>query len=283
MKITTIAAAGAILALGACSGGAGTVTPRATPTPPPTTVTPTPTITTPAPPPTGDLCTHTWPSDNGRCGTYDEHSGITLPPTASGPWVDQNVWSRNTAYHQVMHAASPADWYVTVNVNTNFGGVKAYPNTGWGMAWPEVALDTYHALATSWAVSIPADTTKVAGWAAYDLWFNNWADEVMIQTDITANSYYDCTAAATATFDGQPWHLCVFGSEKVWKPGTDDQHLRNETSGSLNVQPFLTWMEANGYLPAHSKWTGGSFGFEIADTHGTDQVFRVSAFTWQVS
>src|SRR5262249_53795653 len=230
-------------------------------------------------------CTHTWPSDNGRCGSYPGWPGITLPsPGSSGPWVDQNVWTKHPFYHQVMHANSPGDWYITANVSTNFGGVQAYAATGWTMAYPFIAVDAYTSQLTSWSVSIPADDTKVAGWAAYDLWFNNWNDEVMIQTDITRPvSIYDCTAAATATFSGIPWHLCVFDSERVWAPGTDEHHLLSMPSGSINVQQFLTWMEAHGYLPAASTWTAGSFGFEVADTHGTDQVFQVSAFKWHTT
>ena len=56
--------------------------------------------------------------------------------------MDQNVWSKNATYYQVMHAANPAYWYVTVNVNTNFGGVNAYPNTGWGMATAKATADS---------------------------------------------------------------------------------------------------------------------------------------------
>lgn len=231
-------------------------------------------------------CTRTWPSDNGQCGPYPGYKGITgLAPSASPPTVGQNVWTQSQADHQHLFANSPGDWYVTVNATTNFGGVQAFPNTGWGMAWPEVPVDSYHSLLSSWDVTIPQDATKVAGWACYDLWFNNWADEVMIQVDITAPSQYQVTPnVASATFGGQPWHMLpLFGRERVWKPGTDDLHLRSAASGSLDIQPILTWMEASGQLPKGSTWTAGSFGFEVCDTHGTDQAFRVNAFEFHVA
>jgi len=196
---------------------------------------------------------------------------------ASTPWIGPNVWSGGPTYKQTLYANSPGDWYVSVSANTNFGGVAAYPNSGWNQG---KAVDAYHSIVTSWSVSIPADSTKVAGWAGYDLWFNNWADEVMILVDITAPSQYNSTAVATATFGGMPWHLLVFGSERVWKPGTDDQHLISRATGSLDVQPFLTWMEQHGYLPAASTWTAGSFGFEVCDTHAVTQEFRVRDFAW---
>ena len=72
--------------------------------------------------------------------------------------------------------------------------------------------------------------------------------------------------------------MCVFGSERVWKPGIDDQHLLNRTSGTIDIQAFLTWMEQHGYLPTGSTWTAGSYGFEICDTGGTNETFRVNAF-----
>jgi hypothetical protein len=234
-------------------------------------------------------CTHVWPSDNGRC-TFPSDSSITSTTgtITSGPWVDQNVWSGDTSYKQTNYVASPESWYVVANANTNFGGVETYPNTGWGSEGPngsEVTVDSESSITSSWNVTIPTDTTKVAGWAGYDLWFNNWADEVMIQPDITANSYYDCTPVATATFGGMPWHMCAFGSERVWKPGTDDQHLQNQPSGTIDVKAFLTYMEndmttAQDKLPANSSWTGGSFGFEICDTEGTNQTFKVNSFSW---
>ena len=209
----------------------------------------------------------------GQCN-FPSYPGIV--GISGDPWVGQNIWSGDTTYKQTLYATSPGDWYVVANANTDFGGVLTYPNTGFNM---DGAVDSYSSLTSSFSTTIP-DNAQTAGWAAYDLWFNNWADEVMIQTDITAPSYYDCTAVTTATFDGMPWHLCVFGSERVWKPGTDDQHLQNQTSGTVNIQEFLTWMEQNGYLPANSTWTGGSYGFEICDTGGADEIFQVNSFSW---
>jgi len=195
----------------------------------------------------------------------------------SNPYVDQNVWSGNGSYQQTLYANSPEDWYITANADTDFGGVLTYPNTGFDMTG---TVDGFSSITSSWNVTIPTNTATTAGWAAYDLWFNNWADEVMIQTDITANSYYDCTAVATAIFSGMPWHLCVFGSERVWKPGTDDSHLINQASGSVDVRSILVWMEQNGYLPTSSTWTAGSFGFEVCDTEGNTQIFQVNDFSW---
>ena len=196
--------------------------------------------------------------------------------------VDQNVWTGETPpqYSQTLHATSPADWYVTANTNSNFGGVASFPNTGWIM---DQALSSFGSITSSWNVTMPTDDTKTAAWATYDLWFNNWGNEVQIHPDQTANGDYDCTSVASLTVSGEPWHLCVFGSEDVWKLGTSDASPVNEPSGSTNILAFLDDLETLGYLPANSTWTAGSFGYEICDTEGNTQTFAVNNFTWNAS
>jgi hypothetical protein len=241
--------------------------------------TPTPTPTnTPSPTPTASASSSPGSCVYSTSATNGQHDFAAVPyitGAASAPWVGPNVWNGG-GYQQTLCANSPKDWYITANANTNFGGVLTYPNTGFYMSG---TVDGKSSISSSWGVTIPTNA-QTAGWAAYDLWFNNWADEVFIATDINANSNYNCTGVATITVSGIPWHMCDFGSERVWKPGTDDQHLVNRTSGSIDVKAFLTWMEQNGKLPTGSTWTAGSFGFEVCDTGGTTQTFRVNDFSW---
>jgi len=248
-----------------------TPTPSNTPTP-----TPTPTATVSATP-TPSGCVYT---PNGANDTYYFPSAVPyIVGAASNPWAGPNIWGGGASYQQTMCINAPNSWYITANGNTNWGPVQTYPNTGFDMGGTIVGSTS---ITSSWNVTIPTDTTKVAGWSGYDLWFNNWADEVMILTDITVptNGTYDCTGVATITVSGIPWHMCDFGSERVWKPGTDDQHLVNRISGSVDVRAILTWMEQNGKLPDVSTWTASSFGFEVCDTHGTAQRFTVNDFSW---
>jgi hypothetical protein len=210
----------------------------------------------------------------GRCGPYSDHPTIT--GVNSDPWVDQNMWTGTANYSQTLHANGPTDWDIVANANLGNGGVLTYPNTGFWMTGP---VDSSSSVISTFSTTFPHDAQTI-GWAAYDLWFNNWADEIMVQTDISANPAYNCTPVATATFDGSPWHLCVFGSERVWKHGTDDQHLINEASGSIDVKAMLVWMEQHGYLKAGSTWTAASYGFEVCNTSGVNAAFQVNGFTW---
>jgi hypothetical protein len=141
-------------------------------------------------------------------------------------------------------------------------------------------VDSYASITSSWDVTMPTDPNITAGWAAYDLWFNNWADEVMIQVDIVANSYYNCGPDANVTISGMAWHFCDFGSERVMKPGTDDNHLINRSSGTIDIKAMIAWLESSGHLPANSTWTAGSFGFEVSRTYGNTVTYRVNDFSW---
>lgn len=241
-------------------------------------------------------CSFSWPTPdpyNATC-TYS-YSGSPyftgMPSSASAPNVSQNVWSQDTGYSQSMTSTDPGHWTVTANTNAlgSSNGIDAFPNTGWGMAWPEQPVDGYPDIESSWSVTLPAAGARVAGWSAYDLWFNNWADEVMIQTDITApQPAYACPAIyAQATIDGLPWYLCVFGSERVWKPGTSDSDIQSIPAGQLNITPFIQYLESHpgmtGAMKAGSTWTAGGFGFEVADTGGASETFTVSGFTWNMS
>ena len=115
--------------------------------------------------------------------------------------------------------------------------------------------------------------------AAYDLWFNNWKNEVMIQTDFAPSGARCSSYEASATFGGsngvpvQKWSLCQFGSELIWQMPT------NEASGSVDIKAMTTWLENNGYMPQNSTVTAMSYGFEISSTGGQNQTFRVSNFS----
>ncbi len=223
---------------------------------------------------------------HGKCGPYASYAPIAIDgQNVSQPFVDQNAWAPGPGYAATLAANSPGDWQVTGTVTPNNGAIQSFPNAGWGMPYPEVRADSYTTLPSSWDVTIP-DHPGIAAWAAYDLWFNNWGAEVMIQTDIQAGPAYNCSGPS-ATIDGRPWHFCDFGSERVIKPGLTDPPggwtqatAGNMPSGSVDVQKILQWLVSTGHLPASSTWTAGSFGFELASTGGTPEPFTVNQFAF---
>lgn len=215
----------------------------------------------------------------GACGPYKypKIDGNTAEPT-----VGNNVWNRITGWHQTMHSTSPGDWNVTANMPAGNTAVVSFPNTG--ATYNEQPISKFSAIYSSFSEKMPHNS-QTSGWAAYHLWFNNWADEVMIQHDFSKNG--PCTPVVTHTFDGshsvpkQRWHLCIFGSERVWKlaGGSSPEGTKNEPSGSVNIESMLTWMEGHGYLPKNSTITALSYGFEICSTGARNEQFSVSSFS----
>jgi len=223
----------------------------------------------------------------GGCGPY-RYPGVT--GTTSDPYVDQDEWGAVAGEKQTLSVNSPGDWKVVNSTPAGHGGsVTTFPNTG--AAFNEAPLSSYSSITSSFTEAMPHNSATSA-WAAYDLWFNNWADEIMIQHDFTSQA--PCPYAAVARFGGsngvpvQTWGLCTFGSERVWKlvaPGTkvgNSGATINESSGSVDIKAMVSYLEnpaAPDAIPASSTITNLSYGWEIASTSGRPETFTVSRYS----
>jgi len=222
----------------------------------------------------------------GSCGPYAYHD-IT---GGDGPIVvGENVWNPISGWDQTLYATNPGSWHVTASMPAGNTAVVSYPNAGAG--YGEKPLSSFSSLTSSFAESMPHNS-GTSGWAAFDLWFNKWGDEVMIQHDFSTAG--PCGYVAVHTFGGsggvpsQLWGLCVFGTERIWKlaaPGSTagSSGTVNEQAGSVDILSMLTWMEHNGYLRKGSTVTDLSYGFEICSTGGTQESFSVSRFSISAS
>jgi hypothetical protein len=233
------------------------------------------------PPPTSWACVTS--AQQGACpssGAYTSYPQIAMPDGIAGPYVDQNVWNPISGWQQTLSANSPGDWQVVANMPAGNTAVVAFPNTGFD---PTGTVDSYSQITSAFDETMNA-TSQTSAWAMYDLWFNNWGNEVMIQYDFANNGA--CTPVATATFGGsngvpvQQWHLCQFGSTLDWKLGANDTTgKQSEHSGSIDILAMIKWLETNGYLPAGSTWTALSDGWEICSTGGQNETFSLSNFS----
>jgi hypothetical protein len=208
--------------------------------------------------------------------------------------VGNNVFGpASNSYSQTLYVATPGHWSVVANFPPGTS-VRSFPNTGQTQDWINgtnlpAALSSWSSMVSSYSVSLNAHSGTV-GEAAYDLWLNDWHNEVMIQTDFAGDSLRPrCDVLhdviTTQTFGGtegvpvQRWNLCKFGSEIIWQPPTGT----NYSSGKVNVMAMLTWLETHGggkYLPAKPTLTAISFGFEICSTASRNQTFRVNNFSF---
>ena len=204
---------------------------------------------------------------------------------SSNPEVDQNVWSPITGWQQTLYANGPGDWQVVPNMPAGNTAVVSYPNI-W--AYYSGTVDSYSQITSSFSETMPHNSQTTA-WAMYDLWFNNWADEVMIQYNFSNNADCDSSTvvAKAVTFGGsngvpvQKWHLCDFGGGTLdWKLGSDEGSAKqSESSGSVDILAMIKWLESHSYLPANSTWTGISDGWEVCSTGGQNETFKMSRFS----
>jgi hypothetical protein len=211
----------------------------------------------------------------GRCGPYHD-SGIT-DDTGDNITIANDVWNPINGWSQTVHATSPGNWHVVANMPKGNTAVISYPSDG--VTYDERPLSTFSSIISSFSENMHA-TSQTSAWAAYDIWLNNWNNEIMIQNDFANQGA--CDQAATATFGGsdgvpvQNWKLCDFGSELVWQLNGGKT---NEQTGSVDVLAMLNWLADHGYVPNNSNMTAIGYGWEICSTGGVDETFTNTGFT----
>ena len=213
-------------------------------------------------------------AEKGSCGPY-RYSDITQSDGQS-TYVGQNVWNPIAGWHQTLQSRNPGNWSVTANMPAGNTSVVSFPNVGQQYYYQNTLAD-FRSIYSSFAESMhPVRGTSAE--AAYDIWLNDWNNEVMIQHQIINRG--SCPVQATATFGGsggvpvQSWNLCKYGSELIWQLTG-----RGEASGRVNILAMLTWLVSHGYLPHRSGLTDISYGFEICSTGGHAETFSVNWFT----
>ena len=217
----------------------------------------------------------------GNCGPY-RYPAIT-DSNGQNTYVGQDVWNPIPGWSQTLHTTGPGNWYVTANMPAGNTAVVSYPSNGQTYSNPNdssqpASLSLYSSIHSSFSENMNAHNGTSAE-AAYDIWLNNWADEIMLQHDIV-NRGSECSNPVTVTFGGsggvpvQNWDLCVYGSERVWRLDGG-----SEKSGSVDILAMLTWMANHGYLPQSSTLTAIGYGFEICSTGSQAETFTLSHYS----
>jgi hypothetical protein len=218
-----------------------------------------------------------------NCGpfNYSEVQG-----TSSGPIVGNDVWNPISGWKQTLYADNPGHWHVTAVMPAGNTAVVSYPSSG---SYYGGKLSSFSSMTSSFTENMHA-TGSTTAWAAYDIWLNDYNNEVMIQHDFANNGL--CPMKATATFGGsrgvpvQHWYLCQYGSELIWKlyNGSAQQPANvSEQSGSVDILAMLTWLEDHGYLPHNSTLVLIGYGWELCSTGGVPETFTVSRYSISAS
>lgn len=230
----------------------------------------------PSPAGTGATAVCVTSATKGGCGPY-LYPAIT-GSTGQNTSVGQDVWNPIPGWSQTLYVTSPGNWYVTANMPAGNTAVVSFPNIGQEYYYTNT-LAGFSSIYSSFTENM-SPTSGTSAWAAYDIWLNNWGNEVMIQHDFANNSPCSLSPPVTAVFGGsagvpvQTWNLCQFGSELIWKLTGG-----NEQSSSVDILAMLRWLENHGYLPHGSGLTDISYGFEICSTDGRPETFRLSRYS----
>jgi len=210
----------------------------------------------------------------GACGPY------LYPPIyhsdGQDTYVGQDVWNPIPGWSQTLYVHDPGRWSAVADMPAGNTAVVSFPNVGEEYYYTNT-LAGFSSIYSSFTENMhQANGTSAE--AAYDIWLNDWGNEVMIQHDIVNRG--TCPIVATASFGGsggvpvQDWNFCRYGSELIWQLSG-----KGEQSGSVDILAMLNWLVGHGYLPQKSGLTDISYGFEICSTGGRWETFTVSRFT----
>jgi hypothetical protein len=210
----------------------------------------------------------------GACGPYLDP--LIYRSDGQDTFVGQNVWNPITGWSQTLHVLSPGNWSATADMPAGNTAVVSFPNVGEEYYYTNT-LAGFSSIFSSFTEDMHP-TSGTSAEAAYDIWLNDWNNEVMIQHDIVNRG--SCHIVATASFGGsggvpvQNWNFCEYGTELIWQLAGN-----GELSGTVDILAMLDWLVRHRYLRQKSGLTDISYGFEICSTGGRPETFTVSRFT----
>lgn len=210
------------------------------------------------------------------CGPYNYPQ---IQGAAAEPGITNDIWNPISGWQQTLYADSPGNWHVVVTGPSGNTAVVSYPDVQ--TLFGDKALSSFHALYSSFSENMHVQS-GTSGEAAYDVFLNNWSNEVMFMHDmhnIGSDPQY-----AIATFGGshgvpaQQWRLVHNGGELIWM-----LNGAAEQTGSVDILAMLNWTVSHGYLPAHNTLTDIDYGFEVCSTGGRPETLTVSGYSLTAS
>jgi hypothetical protein len=212
----------------------------------------------------------------GQCGAY-----LYPPDTGSNgfnTYVTNDMWNcqaiPDPCGPQTLTATDPGNWSVTSSQAAGNLAVLSYPDTQ--QLYANVPLTSLSSLTSTFTESMNA-TAGTHAEAAYDIWLNDWADEVMVWTDNAGQGFGADTVAGHPVIAGQSFTVYRNGGEIIVSLDASEQ------SGTADILATLQWLQGQGLLAASSTLTAIDFGFEISSTGGQPETFTVSQLAMTAS
>jgi len=185
--------------------------------------------------------------------------------------VYNNAWNAAAAGPQTVWADSYRHWGV-VSDQADTSSVKTYPCVQENFA--RTSLTALRALTSSFAESMPPAADSYDAEAAYDIWLDDYRDEVMVWVDNHGQQPAGIVSSE-AVLAGQHFRVYLGNAHMVSLvlAGTD------EAKGSVNLLLVLRWLVGHGYLRNTDTLTQVDFGWEIASTDRVPLGFTLQGYS----
>lgn len=178
----------------------------------------------------------------------------------------------------VLSSDSHSNWQVVANqaqCPTSDCAVEAYESAQYNYdnTSGEETISEISQMTSDFSQSMPTGSLGTNGFdaeAAYDIWLNNYALEVMIWVD---NQGQTPTGSEVGTADLGGTNYTVFFGGSTYSFVIDN----NETSGTVNIQDALDWLVSNEGVSSSSYMTQFNFGWEICSTDGQSDTFTMNS------
>jgi hypothetical protein len=238
---------------------------------------------TPRPAPSSSATAMTSPATSGGASGTAAGGGNPTPrdctspvwssSAAQGTWksgafpVNNNAWNTSEAGPQTIYVCNSSSWYVISNqpnLSSDQGSVKTYPSAGEFFSGTQ-SISSFSNITSTFGVSIPA----LGEWdAGYDIWTNNWADELMIQNDTHEHPEDPAPAGSVpVTIDGISYHALQVN------PKFTVLIMNNYVaSGSVSILHVFQWLESKGWMKSSDTLTAIGYGVEISVTENAPGV-----------
>jgi hypothetical protein len=204
------------------------------------------------------------------------HAAVWSSSAQYGSWsnggytLNNDVWGSG-AGPQTIWANSYSNWGVWSN-QPNTGGVKSYPHCGKTIG---KTLSSLSSVTSSFNVTVPSSGSYES---AYDIWYNNYADEIMLWMNKTGAVGPLGSYVTSVTVGGHSWNVYSGsnGSNAVYS----FVRTSNTSSGSVDIKAVLNWIESKGWF-GNATLNEVQFGFEITSSSGglnfTSNSFSISS------
>jgi len=228
-------------------------------------------------------------ADGGIAASACENPSCTVSDATCAEGANQDVYdnqwccssscngANSCPASETLYACSWSSWYVVSNAPAGNTAVLTYVSSQ--LNYPSTPqFGSFNSITSTFAEVSPHGASSDFE-AAYDLWFNDYANEVMIWVDNdnqTPGGAPSSLIASHVSVGGGTYDVYLSGSTMYFVAVTN---FSSGTVDILSVLKFAASPQGQSWLPADSTITQFNFGWEICSTNGQDATFYLDDFS----